>query len=490
MLLVSGGQNSFLFFCEIRIGGGVIKVELSTDEGSPMHNQHQTLLTLCVAILSALTVTVTAHANTLDNYYAPAAGLHGQQLRLAVHDIIVNQDVLPYSSQRFDVHDAINILDQTEASSERVQLVYSAATASTNSWPGYNREHVWPVSLGAAHSTPAYTDLHHIFACDANVNSARSNKPFDECNGDCNVHPEAPNAFFSTRAWEPPDHQKGDIARALFYMDVRYEGDFADEPDLRLVEWGVEAGCNCMGRLSRLRQWHELDPVDDRERLRNQRAFELQGNRNPFIDNPEWVAAIFDADDDVPNLDLSIFDPSNTLPWINEFHYENNGDDANEGIEIAGKAGTRLVGWTLILYNGRDGRAYAEVGLNGRIDDEGLGFGAVWFDIPNLQNGGADGFALVDPSGRVVEFLSYEGTVRAVDGPAVKMTSVDVGFEETSQSLSITSIQKRGTGIDGTSFGWANTLHSPGRLNQNQIILRGIRFPFIMFEAPVGFSIF
>ena len=53
------------------------------------------------------------------------------------------------------------------------------------------------------------------------------------------------------------------MARALFYMDVRYEGDFQNEPDLRLVEWGVETGCNCMGRLSRLRAWHELDPVDD-----------------------------------------------------------------------------------------------------------------------------------------------------------------------------------------------------------------------------------
>ena len=60
------------------------------------------------------------------------------------------------------------------------------------SWPGYNREHVWPVSLGAADGTPAHTDLHHIFACDANVNSARGNRPYDECEGDCNTHIEAP----------------------------------------------------------------------------------------------------------------------------------------------------------------------------------------------------------------------------------------------------------------------------------------------------------
>ncbi|MEE2758039.1 MAG: endonuclease [Myxococcota bacterium] len=454
-----------------------------------MQYKHHNLTIFCLMI-SALTVLLgIAQANRADNYYASAIGLDGHQLRVAVHEIIVNQEVFPYSSERFDVHDAINFLDETSTAPDRVQLIYSDATAAKDDWPGYNREHVWPVSLGAAHSTPAYTDLHHIFACDANVNSARSNKPFDECTGDCNSHRESPDSFFSARAWEPPDHQKGDVARALFYMDVRYEGDFADEPDLRLVEWGVEAGCNCMGRLSRLRQWHELDPVDDRERLRNERVFELQGNRNPFVDHPEWVAAIFDADDDLPNFDFSIFDPSEVQPWINEFHYENSGDDANEGIEIAGKAGTRLVGWTLILYNGRDGRVYAEVGLEGRIDDEGLGFGALWFDIPNLQNGGADGFALIDPNGRVVEFLSYEGTLRAVDGPAVKMRSVDVGCVETTQSLAITSIQKQGIGIDGSSFSWTNTLSSRGRLNQNQVILRGIRFPHIIFDAPIRFPI-
>ena len=109
-------------------------------------------------------------------------------------------------------------------------------------WPAYNREHVWPQSLGAHEGSPAHSDLHHIFACDANVNSARGNRRYDECEADCNVHEDAPDAAATPTSWEPPDAQKGDVARALFYMAVRYEGDRLDEPDLRLVEWGSDPG--------------------------------------------------------------------------------------------------------------------------------------------------------------------------------------------------------------------------------------------------------
>ena len=118
---------------------------------------------------------------------------------------------------------------------------------------------------------------------------------------------------------------------------------------------------------------------------------------------------------------------------MNEFHYDNEGVDINEGIEIAGEAGMRLWGWTILLYNGRDGRAYAEIALDGTIDDEGLGFGAVWFEVPRMQNGGADAIALVDPTGHVVEFISYEGALVALDGPANGMMSTDIGLVEMSK---------------------------------------------------------
>ena len=109
------------------------------------------------------------------------------------------------------------------------------------------------------------------------------------------------------RIWEVWEDRKGDVARAMFYMAVRYEGDThgsagITEPDLELTDdlnlvEGSNTGSNLasgyMGRLSVLLEWHEVDPVDDAERARNDRVAEAQGNRNPFIDNPEYVSYVF-----------------------------------------------------------------------------------------------------------------------------------------------------------------------------------------------------
>ncbi len=103
--------------------------------------------------------------------------------------------------------------------------------------------------------------------------------------------------------WETWIGRRGDVARALFYMDVRYEGGthgdtgfaepdliLTDDEDLIVVTDGPIA---YMGILSVLLQWHVEDPVDDLERDRNDVVFSFQENRNPFIDHPEWVACLF-----------------------------------------------------------------------------------------------------------------------------------------------------------------------------------------------------
>ena len=79
--------------------------------------------------------------------------------------------------------------------------------------------------------------------------------------------------------------------------------------------------------------------------------------------------------------------------FINELHYDNQGSDVGEGVEIAGTAGTDLSGYGLFFYNGSNGSVYASVGLSGLIDDEQNGFGAVFFATEGLQNGGPDGVA-------------------------------------------------------------------------------------------------
>lgn len=104
--------------------------------------------------------------------------------------------------------------------------------------------------------------------------------------------------------------------------------------------------------------------------------------------------------------------------FINELHYDNDGTDANESVEIAGTAGTSLAGWKVLLYNGGDGRVYSTVSLAGTLPTQCGGHGTLVFAIPGAQNGAPDGLALVNGSGTVMQFLSYEGGFTATDGAA------------------------------------------------------------------------
>jgi hypothetical protein len=114
--------------------------------------------------------------------------------------------------------------------------------------------------------------------------------------------------------------------------------------------------------------------------------------------------------------------------WINEIHYDNDGVDVDEGVEIAGTAGVVLSDYSLILYNGLNGNVYSSNALTGTLDDEQCGYGAAWFGFSQLQND-TEGIALVKGT-EVVQFLSYEGVLTASNGPALGMTSVDIGVRE------------------------------------------------------------
>lgn len=143
-------------------------------------------------------------------------------------------------------------------------------------------------------------------------------------------------------------------------------------------------------------------------------------------------------------VDGVINPPPVVAPWINEIHYDNTGTDTNEGVEIAGKAGTDLTGWKVVLYNGNDRASYYTLNLSGTIPNEQGGYGTSWFARVGIQNG-PDGLALVSPTG-VVQFLSYEGSFTATNGPASGMTSVDIGVSEASNSPIDQSLQLQGTG--------------------------------------------
>jgi VCBS repeat-containing protein len=164
-------------------------------------------------------------------------------------------------------------------------------------------------------------------------------------------------------------------------------------------------------------------------------------------------------------------DPLPPLPpvgdtFINEIHYDNTSGDVGEAIEIAAPAGTDLAGWTLVLYNGSNGPDAAVVynsrTLSGIVPDQDDGYGTLSFSYPvnGIQNGDFDGIALVDPSGHVIQFISYEGEITAANGPAVGLTSTDIGVSEGGSGAIGLSMQLTGTGAAYGDFHWTEA--APG----------------------------
>lgn len=173
------------------------------------------------------------------------------------------------------------------------------------------------------------------------------------------------------------------------------------------------------------------------------------------------------------DLDCYTVPPVPTQPWINEIHYENTGPDVSEGVEIAGPAGLDLSIYQVILYNGSGGASYANIGLSGVIDDEGSGYGALWFPEADIQNGSPDGMALYNTvTNTVVQFLSYEGDFTATNSVANGSTSVDIGESEPGSTPIGQSLQLTGSGNRYSDFSWnPPAASSEGSLNIGQIIM-------------------
>lgn len=226
-----------------------------------------------------------------DDYYKDALGKTGPELKTALHGIIKDADKLSYSQ----VWDALKVTDQDPSNSSNVILLYTGRSQSADDNGGdpdqWNREHVWAKSHGDfGTGTGPGTDIHHLRPTDVSVNSTRGNKDFDE--GGEEVE-EAPGNFTDGDSWEPRDEVKGDVARMVLYMAVRYEGDDAF-PDLEPNDKVDNGSAPNMGRLSAMKKWNEQDPPSDFEKNRNEVIFDkFQHNRNPFIDHPEWVNDIW-----------------------------------------------------------------------------------------------------------------------------------------------------------------------------------------------------
>jgi endonuclease I len=226
-----------------------------------------------------------------SGYYEDAIGLTGEELKEALHNIIKNHTEYSYD----DLKEILKETDEDPNNPNNIILLYTGRSQDKNTFGGgadeWNREHVWAKSHGDFGNTPPCgTDIHHIRPTDASVNSARGNKDF--ANGGVQ-HPEATGCYYTDYTWEPRDEVKGDVARMIFYMEVRYEGT-SGELDLEVVDWINTSPNPQHGKFSDLYAWHQQDPPDAFEINRNEVIYSYQDNRNPFIDHPEFLINIYE----------------------------------------------------------------------------------------------------------------------------------------------------------------------------------------------------
>ena len=168
----------------------------------------------------------------------------------------------------------------------------------------YNREHVFPQGF-FNENLPMRSDIHHVIPTDGYVNWRRSNFPFGEVSNASwtsdNGSKVGTNTFdsFKGTVFEPINEFKGDIARMLLYFATRYEDEVLNSSwdDHDSSESNPLNGSKNQfyesWYIRLLHKWHIQDPVNQREIVRNNEAYKYQGNRNPFIDHPEYVAQIW-----------------------------------------------------------------------------------------------------------------------------------------------------------------------------------------------------
>jgi endonuclease I len=239
-------------------------------------------------------------------YYDAAEGLSGEALRAALHEIIDDHQVLPNSQ----LWNAFGLADRkpdgtvwdiySDVPDGTPAYVFEFVVDQCGNYSGegdcFNREHSFPQSwFGSA--APMNTDMFHIYPTDAWVNQQRANWPFGKVNTptwtSSNGSKLGPCAWpgCSGTVFEPIDAYKGDLARSYFYLLTRYM-DVASGWTAPVVQNGDLFGW----AEELLLAWHVADPVSQKEIDRNNTIYaQLQGNRNPFIDRPEWAHAIWGA---------------------------------------------------------------------------------------------------------------------------------------------------------------------------------------------------
>lgn len=290
----------------------------------------------------------TMASNTVVNFNVASGGGGGtgyyqhvntsspSQLRCSLYETIKGHTSYPYSGGTTNTWTILEIADEDPNNSGKILDAYLnhsftkvSSRAGTGSGLVYNREHTWPNSLGFGSTTgnlglpnAPYTDTHMLYLTESVYNADRGNKPYANCpqssgcgeratevnngmGGGSGTYPGNSNWVISPDgnggSFEVWNKRKGDMARAVMYMAIRYEGGThpttgQNEPDLELTDTRskiviTSSSPAYMGLLSTLIAWHQADPPDADEIARNEVIYSFQGNRNPFVDHPEWATS-------------------------------------------------------------------------------------------------------------------------------------------------------------------------------------------------------
>ncbi|MBT4333694.1 MAG: ribonuclease, partial [Candidatus Cloacimonetes bacterium] len=204
-------------------------------------------------IISMLVLNFILFAQIPPGYYDGTEGLTGDDLKSALNDIIDGHTELSYTG----VWNALKDTDEDPDNSDNVILLYTGWSVSDSGYPIWNREHTWAKSHGDfGNNAPCGTDVHHLRPTDVQVNGDRGNLDFDYSD---NPYTTIPGCFYDSDSWEPRDEVKGDVARMIFYMATRYEGENG-ELDLVVVDEVNTYPNPEHGKLSALLEWNTMDP--------------------------------------------------------------------------------------------------------------------------------------------------------------------------------------------------------------------------------------
>jgi endonuclease I len=256
-------------------------------------------------------------------YYDPADGLSGTTLQQALHNIIDGHTVRSYTQLWTDMQTTDkkangkvwDMYSDIPGSTPPYEFTFVSDQCGTYAVEGdcYNREHSFPKSW-FNDASPMYSDLFHLYPTDGKVNGIRSNYPFGETSSptktSLNGSKLGPCSYpgYTGVVFEPIDDYKGDFARTYFYMATRYYGEDSGWLGSDMVDGSQPK----TWALNMLLEWHTNDPVSSKETDRNDDVYGIQGNRNPFIDHPEYVDCIWGSNCGTsPQISSIVTNPTN-----------------------------------------------------------------------------------------------------------------------------------------------------------------------------------